>query len=198
MKKDWTGTGQGVFVTLGASNHSKGERAKYDYYATPPRALDAVYPYLNIKKPIWECSCGEGSLSKELKNKGYTVRESDIVVRSYPCEELDFLFLNDEKWDGDILTNPPFSLAKEFVFQALKCLKENNKLLLYLRVQFLESQNRRSLFDTNPPKYVLVYSKRTPQCAKNGEFGKPTGNAAMFCWFVWEKGFKGDPTIKWI
>jgi hypothetical protein len=194
--KDWTGNKTSVSSTLGASNLSAGERADYDYYATPSRALDAIIPYLNNNK-IWECACGEGSLSSRLKENGFEVRESDLIIRNYPCEQLDFLMCFD-KWDGDILTNPPFAFAKEFVEHSLMLIGEGQKVFMFLRVQFLESQKRRYLFDASPPKYMLVYSKRNPQCAKNGDFSKPTGNASMYCWFVWEKGFKGDTIIKWI
>jgi len=196
--KDWTGNKTSVSSTLGASNLSKKDRVENDYYATPPKALDPVYEYLNYDIPIWECCCGEGSLSKRLKELGYELRESDIVKRDYHCEVKDFLFFNDEPWVGDILTNPPYRYAKEFAEKSLELLSEGRFLLLYLRVQFLESQKRRPLFDTQPPKEMLVYSKRTPQCARGGDFSKPTGNATMYCWFIWKKGFKGDTIIKWI
>ena len=196
--KDWTGDKQSQFVTLGASSHSLRERASRDYYATPPRAIEAVLSYLNKDIPIWECACGEGHLSIRLKELGYRVRESDIIVRSHPCEEKDFLWMEEHAWDGDILTNPPFAMAKEFAERGIETLKEGRKLFLFLRVQFLESQKRRGLFEKYPPKYVLVYSKRTPQCARNGDFSQPTGNAAMYCWFIWEKGWRGEAVIRWI
>jgi hypothetical protein len=195
--KDWTGNKTSVSSTLGASNLSKKERAERDYYATPPRALDAVIPYLDINIPIWECACGEGHLSNRLKELGYTVRESDIIERSYKCEIKDFIFFQNHNWEGNILTNPPFVYAKEFAEKGIETLREGRLLFLFLRVQFLESQKRRPLFEKTPPKYMLVYSKRTPQCGRNGNF-EGTGNAAMYCWFIWEKGFTGDPIIKWI
>src|SRR3990167_8749670 len=117
-KKDWTGNSTSVSSTLGASNLSDKERAGRDYYATPPRAIDAVILYLDKNIPIWEPACGEGSLSKELKSRGFEVKESDIIVRSYPCEQLDFTGLERYEWNGDILTNPPFSESLEFTQRA--------------------------------------------------------------------------------
>ena len=32
----------------------------------------------------------------------------------------------------------------------------------------------------------------------NGKFEKYPSSAVAYAWFVWEKGFKGDPVIKWI
>jgi hypothetical protein len=31
----------------------------------------------------------------------------------------------------------------------------------------------------------------------NGEFSKMNGSLASYCWFIWEKGFKGQTTLKW-
>ena len=50
---------------------------------------------------------------------------------------------------------------------------------------------------TNPPKYVYVFSKRTV-CARNGDFENTKGSAVCYCWYIWEKGFKGEPVIRWI
>ena len=32
----------------------------------------------------------------------------------------------------------------------------------------------------------------------NGEFEKYPSGAIAYAWFVWEKGYKGKPTIDWI
>lgn len=32
----------------------------------------------------------------------------------------------------------------------------------------------------------------------NGDFQSITSSAVAYAWFVWEKGFTGDPVIKWI
>ena len=31
----------------------------------------------------------------------------------------------------------------------------------------------------------------------NGDFDSIGGSAAAYAWFVWEKGFKGEPVIRW-
>lgn len=69
MTKDWTGNKKTMSATLGASNLTEKERAEWDYYATPSRAIDAVVPYLNKDIPIWECACGGGISQKSWKKK---------------------------------------------------------------------------------------------------------------------------------
>ena len=65
------------------------------------------------------------------------------------------------------------------------------------KLQFLEGKSRKKFFLENPPKVVYVSSSRL-NCAMNGDFDKYESSAIAYAWFVWEKGFKGDPIIKWI
>jgi hypothetical protein len=68
---------------------------------------------------------------------------------------------------------------------------------LFLKIQFLEGQKRKELFKEYPPKYVYVHSSRQ-LCAKDGEFEKYTATTQFYAWYIWEKGFKGEPIIRWI
>ena len=106
MKKDWTGNKAAAFSILGASNHSKGIRETNDYYATDPKAVDLLLEQETFSNPIWECACGEGHLSKRLKEHGYEVISSDLVDSGYGVGNVDFLQCT-EKWEGNIITNPP-------------------------------------------------------------------------------------------
>lgn len=78
------GNGKGVhntFVTMGASNHSQGERDPNDYYATEPLATELLLGVETFSKHIWEPACGEGYMSEVLKNKGYDVYSTDLIER---------------------------------------------------------------------------------------------------------------------
>ena len=50
---DWTGNKQSIYATHGASNHSKGERADRDYYATDPQAVEELLKRETFKKYIF-------------------------------------------------------------------------------------------------------------------------------------------------
>lgn len=39
---DWTGNKVSVYANLAASSHSEQDREKDDYYATPPKAVEAL------------------------------------------------------------------------------------------------------------------------------------------------------------
>lgn len=195
--KDWLGNKKSMYVTLGASNHTDKERQINDYYATDPKAMELLLEKEQFSENIWECACGEGHLSKVLEQHGYNVRSTDLVYRGYgETNSLDFLNTGGVFY-GDIITNPPYKYALEFVKHSLDIVQTGRKVAMFLRIQFLEGQKRRTFFNENPPKTVYVCSGRL-NCAINGNFDKCQSGAAAYAWFVWEKGFKGDPSIKWI
>ena len=146
---------------------------------------------------IWEPACGEGHLVKPLREGGFQVYASDIEDRGINDETLDFLSPNNDAiWPGDIITNPPYKFCTEFVLKALDLVFPGHKVAMFLKLQTLEGQERYlKLFKEQPPKTIYVYVRRI-QCAKNGVF--EGSSAVCYAWFVWEKGFRGDPSIKWI
>ena len=204
MMKDWTGNAKSIFTCNGASNHSQSERETQDYYATDPKAIEMLLELETFSPYVWECACGEGHLSEVLKSHGYDVKSTDIIDRGYiGTETLDFLDVKKEdvKRDitRDIITNPPYKYAKEFVEKAIEISMDGTKIAMFLKITFLESKARRKLFEKYPPKTIYVSSSRL-QCAKNGDFSKYSkgvGTAVAYAWFIWEKGFKGEPIVKW-
>ena len=200
--KDWTGNSKSIYTVLGASNHSEVERENNDYYATDPKALEIFLNRIDedgvrLHKNIWECACGEGHLSEVLKNRGYKVWSTDLIDRGYGSGNTDFLKSIPDSWCGDILTNPPYKYAKEFVEKALEVTRIGAYTVMFLKIQFLEGQGRRKLVKKHPPKYVYINSVRQT-CYLNGDMSKKLSSAACYCWFVWEKGFNGEPIIRWI
>lgn len=199
MAKDWTGNKSTTWKTLGASNHCPNDRAERDFYATDPRAIDALFGVEEFAHKILEPACGNGHLVKRMIELEKEVYPADIVVRDYPCVEMSFFdYTKPLPPYFDIVTNPPYKYAKEFVEHAMEILAPGSKLALFLKLTFLEGQDRRKLFDKYPPARIHVFSKRI-NCAINGdekEFAK--SSAACYAWFVWEKGNTKLPIIDWI
>lgn len=194
MSKDWTGNDVSIFKTLGASNHSNSERESDDYYATDPKAVELLLDLESFSVNILEPACGEGHMSKVLSNYGHSVLSTDLIDRGFGQGGIDFLGETISHWEGDIITNPPYKYAKEFVEKALKIIPTGNKVAMFLKLQFLEGKNRKALFMKNPPKVVYISSSRL-ECGINGNFNGTS--AVAYAWFVWVKGFDGDPIIKW-
>lgn len=196
MSKDWKGNTNSVFKIIGASNHAAHERQQQDYYATEPAATEWLCRLEQFRGPILEPSCGEGHISRVLTQYGYTVESRDFIDRGFGTPGCNFLAKDNVSWEGDIITNPPYRYAKEFVEKALQIIPKGRKVAMFLKLTFLEGKARRSLFRTSPPARVWVSSSRL-KCAINGEFDAVGGSATAYAWFIWEKGYKGDPIIKW-
>lgn len=195
--KDWTGNGNSIYSTLGASSHSRTERQREDYYATESKAMELLLAEEKFAPHVWECACGEGHLSRVLEAHGYDVRSTDLIYRGYgEAEMVDFLKA-EGGFDGDIITNPPYKYALEFVKKALQMVGTGRKVAMFLKLTFLEGKGRKQFFLENPPKTVYVSSSRLI-CAVNGNFKTITSSAVAYAWFVWEKGFAGEPVIRWI
>lgn len=196
MSKDWIGNKKSTFVTLGASSHSLTPRQEHDYYATDPRAIDALNAILPLKDlDVWEPACGGGHLSSRIIEHGASVVSTDLYDRGYGTCGIDF-FQTANLAAPVIVTNPPYKYATEFVEHAMSL--GADKVAMFLKLTFLEGQKRRKLFEKYPPKTVAVFSKRI-QVAINGDpemFAK--SSAACYAWFIWEKGYSGKPEVVWL
>jgi len=199
--KDWSGNKKSVFSTLGASSHSDNDRANKDYYATDLNAFKYLIDEgeVELSPVVLEPCAGGGHLSEQIKSYGYEVVSKDIIERDYPLDGTwDFLEQN-EKWEGDIVLNPPYNKAKEFIEKSLEIIRDGDKVYGFLKLTFLESKARRPLFDTKQLKTVFVSSSRLG-CVKNGNFDDKEfkSSAVCYCWYEFVKGYNGDPIIKWI
>lgn len=169
-------------------------REKNDFYPTP---LEGILPLLEKEKfegDIWECACGDGAISKVLLKHGYRVYSSDLIDRGYGVPNKDFL-QSDLKADN-IITNPPFKLGAEFVYQACKLARK--KVAMLCRINFLEGVARGKMFKETPIKNIYVFSRRITFTNPNTGAKSHGGGMLAFAWFIWEHGYNGKPTIDWI
>ena len=185
-----------VYTNLGASNHSLGIREENDFYATEPKAAELLLDVVPELNNIWECACGQGHLAKVFGNVDKLGKATDLIDRGYGATE-DFLQSKEPYHNGDIVTNPPYKYAKEFVEKALELVDVGRYVCMFLKVLFLESRSRKELFIKFPPKVIYVSSSRI-NCAKNGDFDTYTSSAIAYAWYVWQKGYYGESVIKWI
>ena len=182
-----------IYATIGASNHSGNNRADDDYYATDPRAMEELLKFEVFHRNVWEPACGGGHLSRVLEAHGHYVRNSDVVDRMGDggVELLDFIEGDTGTWEGDIITNPPYSFAQEFVEKALSTVVDGSKVAMFLKLTFLEGKKRKGMFAKHPPKRVYVFSK-------GGDFSSTQSSAVAYAWFIWEKGYSMETIVRWI
>ena len=214
--KDWTGNGNSIFKTLGASNHTDKERESQDYYATDPIAIDKLATVYDIPCCVWECACGAGHLAKRLiESRQHFVIATDLVYRGFGKGDVDFLkspmpffptkFLLVDVVQEElpcILTNPPYKYATEFVEHAIEILPKGAPAIMLLKTTALEGKGRwERLYSKGYLKAVYQFSERL-LCAKNGDFNGMKaggGSAVSYAWFIFADDGKNDPPkIYWI
>ena len=173
-------------------------REKNDYYATDPRAMGDLLSKERFNKKIWEPACGEGNLSEVLKLHGYEVFSTDLIDRGYQDQIMDFL-QSDQEWDGDIITNPPFKYATEFIQKGLESLRMGGKMAMFLKINYLSGKRRyKEIYSKFPPYRVYVFTGRR-SCSRNNRPEGFKGNNGMdYCWMIWEKGQIGPTELRWI
>ena len=174
------------------------ERVENDYYATPPESTIALLEREKFFGDILEPCCGEGHISEVLKDYGYDVVSNDLIDRGYGEFNEDYLKATELK-ATNVITNPPFKYAKEFIEKSLH--DTTGKVAMFCKIQLLEGVSRRKMFENTPLKTVYVFTKRQNPL-RNGspvdENGKKWASTMCFAWFVWEHGYEGKPSIEWI
>ena len=168
-----------------------------DFYATEPKAVELLLEKENFTRTIWEPAVGQGHIAEVLKSHGYSVQCSDLIHRGYEGTRVQNVFDFENTNEIDVISNPPYKIAREFIEHILTHSETDVKVAMFLKLTFLESQSRREFFKRFPPKTIYVASGRL-NCAKNGEFEKDISSAVAYAWFVWEVGFQGKPIIEWI
>jgi hypothetical protein len=173
---------------------------KDDLYETPTEAIWALLKAESLPECIWEPACGPGNIVKVLRENGHHVYATDLV--DYGLEEsesgADFLMERSPEFHvGAIVTNPPYKLATKFVVHALTLCP---KVIMLLRLAFLEGTGRSSILDNGHLARVHVFRNRLPRML-HGYTGNRTSSTIAFAWFVWDINHKG-PTelhrISWL
>ena len=189
-------------------------RVDNDFYATDPVAVHKLLMKYSINgSEILEPCVGNGNIAnavKEFYTNKLNVTGLDIVDRGYPNTIVhDYLTWNTDKKFDCIISNPPYSLAKEFVEKSMELLTDGcdedgyskGQLIMFLKIQFLEGVKRKELFDKYPPKYIYVFRNRMATW-NNGEpldqNGKKWATTMCHAWFVWEKGSTTEPIVRWL
>lgn len=195
-----------------AGGNPETERVENDWYATNPKAVEMLLKHYKFNgKTFLEPCVGNGNIIDVVKDKCpnfNTYYAIDLIDRGYEDTiVMDFLewskyFKDDNRKVDTIITNPPFSLASEFIENGLDILSENGQMAMFLKIQFLECGIRKDLFDKYPPKYVYVFRNRMDIWAnglnKNPKTGKKWANTICYAFYIWEKGSTTEPVIRWI
>ena len=168
-----------LFGSRIACGNTAYKRNQSDFYPTPPEATQALLDFLKLPKgtTVWESACGEGHMVEVMQNNDLRVIATDIQTGTD--------FLNAEMPTGVewIITNPPFSLAEQFIRKAYD---HRVPFAMLLKSQYWHAASRFNLFLQVTPSYVLPLTWRPDFLFKTRGKGSPLMDVM---WCVWIPGY---------
>lgn len=196
-RKNGAHTSTAVMARRRADDDNEGLNAQerlwktLDFFATPPWAARAGLEQARVLWPqardIIEPAAGMGHIAEPAREtfnvlaydvhdhgKGYGVRDwlDDAAWPDQPCCDV-------------IATNPPFTLAEEFVRRGLR--RATMGVALLLRLSVLEGCERHALL-AGPDAHltqVAIFSERVPMTL--GSWDPAASSATAYAWFYWSK-----------
>ncbi len=175
-------------------------RNPMDFYATAERGTRALLAHETFRGRVWEPACGSGSMSRALEAAGLRVRSTNLHDLGYGETGVDFLAVGPSARNRvpNIVTNPPYTHAEEFVHHALAM--STAKVAMLLRLAWLEGIGRyERVFAATPLRRVHVFSRRL-RFDRDGvgyDTERPGGMVA-YAWYVWEHGWSGRPELNFL
>ena len=174
-----------------SQTNSTYERKPRDFYATPEWVTETLLDHLPpIDGPIWEPACGDGKMVKVLE-KYHQVLGTDIHSGD------DFLSSLLPAYPN-IITNPPYKLAEQFVRHALTMTRYDKGLVaMLLSNNWDTAKTRRDLFTSEPFLMKLVLTKRIAWFVEDN--GKPKASPSEnHAWYVWDhRRSTGQPFLRY-
>lgn len=178
------------------------ERDPHDWYVEPNECSEALFAAERFRGAIWDPACGLGRIVEQAHAAGYKAVGTDIVSRSDICaREADFLVSRPAAKFSNIVSNPPFGLAEEFVQHALTLVDKGGKVAMLLPLVWLSGfSTKRNWLPSSPLRRVYPISPRPSMPpGKVIMAGIKAGNGTKdFAWFVWLSGYKGCPDIEFL
>ena len=143
-----------------------------DVYPTPAYCIDLLLPYIDLSRVR--------RFLEPCKGTG-VIYDKVAVPHKHWCEiaeDRDYLTTEFEDRFDLIVTNPPYSLALEFL---QKSLREADTVIYFLPSDFLGSRRRCEFHNTNRFTHLLTVAKR-PSFTGNGKTDQ-----AVYAWFIWNR-----------
>ena len=102
---------------------NRGQRKASDFYQTPGTITRHLLNIEPFHGSILEPAAGDGAIVRELSKKYSNIHANDIRDNN----ELDFLHFPEDIKFANIIMNPPFSLAFEFIEKAKKYMRVKSR-----------------------------------------------------------------------
>lgn len=176
-------------------------RQDKDFYITPRWVIDTLLDNYDLRSGwILEPCAGDGAICKVLRGRSpevwdgslYAVEirgEEQDTLRMY-CDDVlikDFLKVSPGDFEypmpsapGTIITNPPFSIAKEIIEHCFELADEGTEIIMLLRLGWLESEKRREFWEKHQNVSLITLANRPSFTGDGTDF-------SAYGWFIWNR-----------
>jgi hypothetical protein len=147
---------------------------------------------------VLDPACGIGRICAAAYRAGLSATGTDLVLRGAGVRQADFLKWPPGQTVANIVSNPPFGIAEQFVAHALTVAR--GKVAMLLPSKWVQGDERSRWLETTPLRRVLFLTPRPsmPPGAVILAGNKPGNGRTDYAWFVWQQGYSGQPSIGWI
>lgn len=171
----------------------KWDRESHEHYVEPEWCSRRLFDVEKFEGPIWDPACGFGRIVESARNAGLAASGSDIISRASDYGSLDFFTSLESACN--IISNPPFNIAREFILHALKI--TTGKVAAIFPTARL---NAAHWLEPLPLARVWLLTPRPSMppghMIARGE--KPGGGKVDFCWLVFDHNRPAVREINWL
>ena len=153
------------------------ERIERDFYPTPTWCVKTLMDCIELRNDdvLLEPCRGDGRITNEFP-KTHEIKYAELV------EGIDYLNPGKDLSADVIITNPPFSLAQEFITTALeRDLAADGTMCFLLRLSMLGSKQRADFWRNVPWTNLLILTPR-PSFVHGG------CDNSEYAWICWDRG----------
>lgn len=173
-----------------SSTNRGAERRPADYYPTPSWCTRRLLEAIELPGGTWfEPAAGQGHIISAVQRERSDVKWHAAELRECCSSRLaeiteetncpvDFLQRPIARSFDVVITNPPFSHARQFVERSLPL---GDWVVMFLRLNFLGSSRRNSFFRQQMPDVYIVPDR--PSFTTDGRT-----DSIEYAWFVWPPG----------
>jgi len=175
------------------------DRDPHDWYVEPTECSLALFDLEQFDGTIWDPACGMGNIISSAKRSGLPAIGTDLVNRGVHCSKQMNFLENDADFEfSNIVSNPPFGLAEEFVKKSIEIVPQGGKVAMILPMVWLSGfSSKRDWLPGSPlSKYFSISPRPSMPPGAVIKAGVKAGNGTKdFAWFVWQKGYCGNATV---
>lgn len=182
-----------------------------DYNPTPYWVIHQFMPHIlemlgHFQDPVVvDPSAGDGRIVNSIVQQLQPVSQTSMFMGvelhnqpEYPQPILSFPRTDFLRWEPPLevdmcITNPPFSIAREFVEHAWEFLSDEGAIVYLLRLGFLATGKRcRDFWPRFRPAHVYILPHR-PSFRRGGG-----SDNSEYAWYVWKRNHQGPTTMSWL